>query len=112
MRKDWVRCAWDALQQAYKFCVMDTEHIGRVTRHARIGDRVAIILGCSMPVVLRPTQREATYQVIGESIFHRLMDGEGLGLPQSKISPCSKVMAVNAECLTNCTSYEVCRKEG
>ncbi|POS72463.1 hypothetical protein DHEL01_v209143 [Diaporthe helianthi] len=43
------------------------------------GDLVAIILGCTSPIILRPSGD--FYQVVGEAYFLGLMDGEGIGDP-------------------------------
>ncbi|KAH8769127.1 hypothetical protein F5883DRAFT_458870 [Diaporthe sp. PMI_573] len=40
------------------------------------GDLVAIVLGCTTPIILRPSDR--FYQIVGEAYFLGLMDGEGI----------------------------------
>ncbi|KAK8054559.1 hypothetical protein PG994_009626 [Apiospora phragmitis] len=48
--------------------------VGCVTSSALPGDRIAILFGCDMPVVLRPTNGE--YEVIGGCFVDGLMNGE------------------------------------
>ena len=47
----------------------------------RSGDKIAIIFGCSTPIVIRP--RGGYFQVLGESYVHGLMDGEALHFLES-----------------------------
>jgi hypothetical protein len=43
---------------------------------ARVGDKIAIILGCSTPIVIRPQGNH--FLVLGEAYVQGLMDGEAL----------------------------------
>ncbi|KAH7305725.1 heterokaryon incompatibility protein-domain-containing protein [Rhexocercosporidium sp. MPI-PUGE-AT-0058] len=45
------------------------------------GDKIAIIFGCSTPILIR--QLGEVYQVLGEAYVHGLMDGEGLHFLES-----------------------------
>ncbi|KAJ8129898.1 hypothetical protein O1611_g3732 [Lasiodiplodia mahajangana] len=60
-----------------RFAIFDGGHIGIVPNQARVGDIVAILLGCTMPLVLRRNQG-SVYSVIGECYIHGAMDGEVL----------------------------------
>ncbi|KAH8803481.1 heterokaryon incompatibility protein-domain-containing protein [Xylogone sp. PMI_703] len=51
--------------------------LGLVPEEAREGDAIAILFGCSVPVVLRPCV-EGHYILIGQSYIHGLMDGQNL----------------------------------
>jgi hypothetical protein len=46
--------------------------------HARIGDLVAIVFGCSTPLIIRP--REERFIVVGEAYVQGFMNGEALRL--------------------------------
>lgn len=70
--------AWRTLQFGWKLCVTTAGYIGWVTPHAEPGDTLAIVHGCSFPVVLRPFQGSSAYQVVGDSVMYGLMEGEGL----------------------------------
>jgi hypothetical protein len=43
---------------------------------ARKGDQVWVLLGCSIPLVLRPWEHKDEFQVIGECYLHGYMNGE------------------------------------
>jgi hypothetical protein len=45
------------------------------------GDKIAIIFGCSAPIVIRPAG--SNFQVLGEAYIHGLMDGEALDFLES-----------------------------
>ncbi|KAI0107174.1 heterokaryon incompatibility protein-domain-containing protein [Nemania sp. FL0031] len=60
-----------------RFAIFDSGHIGIVPKQAIVGDQVAVLLGCTMPLVLRRDQGSA-YSVIGECYVHNAMDGEVL----------------------------------
>ena len=47
----------------------------------RVGDKIAIVFGCSTPLVIRP--KESQFEVIGEAYVQGFMDGEALGLLRS-----------------------------
>jgi hypothetical protein len=51
-------------------------YLGVAPLHVQQGDRVCVLLGCSMPVVLRP--RGDGCILIGESYIHGVMDGEAM----------------------------------
>jgi hypothetical protein len=46
------------------------------------GDILAIFLRCSTPIVLRPTEKDNTFHVLGEAYIHGIMEGELLDLPE------------------------------
>ncbi|KAF7863137.1 hypothetical protein EAF04_007220 [Stromatinia cepivora] len=50
--------------------------IGMVPCRARKGDQVWILLGCSIPLILRKWENREGYQVIGECYLHGYMNGE------------------------------------
>ncbi|KAL8730911.1 MAG: hypothetical protein Q9181_004494 [Wetmoreana brouardii] len=58
------------------------EHFGLAPQGTRVGDLLCILLGCSVPVILRDcrSERDAMkrYQLIGETYIYGLMDGEAL----------------------------------
>jgi hypothetical protein len=51
--------------------------LGWVDHRTQLGDKVALLLGCTVPVILRP-RKGGGYHVVGNSIICGLMDGEGL----------------------------------
>ena len=56
---------------------MPTENglIGMAPIRARKGDKICVLLGCSVLVVLRYTD-QGTHEFIGECYLDRFMDGE------------------------------------
>ena len=51
-------------------------HIGMCPAHAGKGHVVAVLLGCSVPVVLKPLKDEGGYEFVGECYVHGYMEGE------------------------------------
>lgn len=47
----------------------------------KVGDKIAILFGCSTPIVIRP--HESHFQVLGESYVQGLMEGEAMELLNS-----------------------------
>ena len=61
-------------------------------RGTKVGDRICVLFGCSVPVILRPQWdlfgSEITHhEVVGESYIYGLMDGEAISkfLPETRI---------------------------
>jgi hypothetical protein len=54
-----------------------TGHIGLASAATRPGDVVCTILGCPMPMVLRPKEADE-YQAVGAAYVHGLMDAESV----------------------------------
>ena len=44
--------------------------------HVEVGDQIAIVLGCSTPLAVRPVGN--TFQVLGEAFVQGLMDGQAM----------------------------------
>ncbi|CZR66862.1 uncharacterized protein PAC_16763 [Phialocephala subalpina] len=53
-------------------------YIGQARKETRRGDIVCILLGCSIPVILRPGTDGLSYKVVGESYIHGIMEGEAM----------------------------------
>jgi hypothetical protein len=49
----------------------------REVNQARVGDLIAIIYGCSTPLVIRPCGGQ--FQIVGEAYVEGFMDGEAVG---------------------------------
>jgi hypothetical protein len=55
------------------------KRIGLAPKYVEEGDIVCVLLGCSVPVILRPANdpvNAGLYHFIGESHIHSIMDGE------------------------------------
>ena len=65
-----------------RFCITRRGQLGLVPPGARVGDEVAIFNGAQTPFLIRrDTKRsgitgETAYELVGESYFHRMVDGE------------------------------------
>ncbi|KAM0326293.1 hypothetical protein ACHAQA_006891 [Verticillium albo-atrum] len=75
------------------FFTTEEGYIGLGPKHTKAGDKVFVILGCDVPLVLRDytqggggatTGGDAKFEVVGDSYVHGLMSGEALlgPLPQ------------------------------
>ena len=65
------------------FCIFDDGRAGWVPATAEVGDRIAIFLGATVPILLRP--RGNGYIVLGEAYVHEMMDGQAFEGPDVKI---------------------------
>ncbi|OTB14618.1 hypothetical protein K445DRAFT_319029 [Daldinia sp. EC12] len=52
-------------------------YVGMINGEPQQGDEVFVVLGCNMPMLLRPTAN-GEYGVIGDCYVHGIMDGEAL----------------------------------
>ncbi|KAI3320241.1 HET-domain-containing protein [Xylariaceae sp. AK1471] len=60
-------------------CIFETSngYVGILQGNPHPGDEVFVILGCDVPVLLRPTS-SGEYEVVGDCYLHGIMDGEAL----------------------------------
>ena len=65
------------------FCLFDDGRAGWLPATAEVGDRVAIFLGATVPILLRP--RDNGYIVLGEAYVHEMMDGQAFEGPDVQI---------------------------
>lgn len=75
----------DCAAYVMSFGVMANRHVLCFTEHrlmgllpllTKVGDFVVIIHGCNAPFVVRPTEREDHFRLIGECYVHGVMNGE------------------------------------
>lgn len=63
------------------FIVTETKRTGLAPRFIMEGDIICVLLGCSVPVILRPATNPINaglYDIIGDSYIHGIMDGEAM----------------------------------
>lgn len=65
------------------FCIFDDGRAGWVPKAAEVGDQIAIFLGATVPILLRP--RGNGYIVLGEAYVHEAMDGQAFEGPDVQI---------------------------
>jgi hypothetical protein len=73
----WNRRAFQATPNKFTSKVL----VGLMPQHAHVGDRICILYGCSVPVILRKHENpiEGTYwQLMGDAYVHGFMDGEAI----------------------------------
>ena len=63
-----------------RFIMYGGNQIGAAPDEAQKGDMVYVLMGCSVPVVLRKTARPDEYEFVGECYLHGFMDGEALAM--------------------------------
>ena len=77
------QCAFDFAAYGRAFCMFDDGRVGWVPKAAEVGDQVAIFLGATVPILLRP--RGDGYIVLGEAYVHEMMDGQAFEGPDVQI---------------------------
>ncbi|KAI4917405.1 hypothetical protein J4E85_009923 [Alternaria conjuncta] len=63
-------------KKARRLMVTEQGYVGMAPCRARPGDVVAIVFGCSIPLVLRGMASQSAWQVVGEGFVHHQMNGE------------------------------------
>jgi hypothetical protein len=56
----------------------ESGHVGMGPSRVQKGDKICVLLGCSIPLVLRVRNDATSYEVIGEYYLDGFMDGEAL----------------------------------
>lgn len=52
--------------------------MGAAPEMTRVGDKVCVLFGCSVPVILRKIRSEKAYRFVGERYLSGFMDGEAM----------------------------------
>jgi hypothetical protein len=58
------------------FFTTEKGYVGQGTNRCQAGDIVCVLLGCNLPIILRPVEEH--YEVIGEIYIHGIMQGEAM----------------------------------
>ncbi|KAF2677497.1 HET-domain-containing protein [Lentithecium fluviatile CBS 122367] len=61
-----------------RFVTTSTGHFGMAPSVVRPGDRIFVIVGCSIPVILRKQEDRDEYEVVGECYVDGFMKGEAM----------------------------------
>jgi hypothetical protein len=75
-----------------KLVVTAQGYLGLVPNAARKGDSICLLLGCSLPVILRPlsdgnaSQAAPRWKFVGECYIYGIMDGEAMKLAEDNPS--------------------------
>ena len=70
--------AWDRTSLKPRIITTEKGYVGRAPRWVQRGDKVCILLGSSLPVLLRPVDDH--YRLVGPCYIHGIMFGEAMGL--------------------------------
>ncbi|TGJ82702.1 hypothetical protein E0Z10_g6056 [Xylaria hypoxylon] len=83
--EQWEVFSWAVNSMAWRR-LMGTQsgRMGTAPAAAQLGDRIALLLGCSVPMVLR--EKKDGWVVVGECYVHGVMDGEVLESEKKDIS--------------------------
>jgi hypothetical protein len=52
-------------------------YVGFVPKKSAVGDRIFVLMGCDVPLVLRPCGK-GVYRLVGECYVHGIMKGEAM----------------------------------
>ncbi|PHH75215.1 hypothetical protein CDD82_4536 [Ophiocordyceps australis] len=66
------------ISNRYNLCFTGYNLMGLLPIATRAGDLVVIVHGCNVPFVVRPTEREGYFGLVGECYVHGVMNGECL----------------------------------
>jgi hypothetical protein len=61
-----------------RLIMSEGKRVGAAAEQTQKGDLIYVLMGCSTPVILRPTSQPNEFQFIGECYWHGFMDGEAL----------------------------------
>jgi hypothetical protein len=68
-------CLQKSLDWGMRFVVTQDGHIGWADPRARAGDQIAVLVGCSIPVILRPRE-EGGWRIVGGCFIHGYMENK------------------------------------
>lgn len=72
--------ALDAGTRSRRLIMSEGKKLGAAAEQTQKGDMIYVLMGCSVPVVLRKTARPSEFQFVGECYWHGFMDGEALAM--------------------------------
>ncbi|KAH8784347.1 heterokaryon incompatibility protein-domain-containing protein [Hyaloscypha finlandica] len=72
--------ALDAGTQGRRLIMSEGKRMGAATEQTQENDMIYVLMGCSVPVILRKTARPNEFQFVGECYWHGFMDGEALAM--------------------------------
>ena len=56
------------------------KQMGAAVEQSQKTDMIYVLMGCSIPVILRKTARSNEFRFVGECYWHGFMDGEALAM--------------------------------
>lgn len=76
--------AWSNLSNQRTFFASEEGRIGWVPGTARAADRIFVLKGMRVPVVMAPLEESGWWRLVGACYVHGLMDGEGEDMSQDR----------------------------
>lgn len=70
--------ALDAGTRGRRLIISEGKQMGAAPEETQKGDMIYILMGCSVPTILRRTARPNEFEFVGECYWHGFMDGEAL----------------------------------
>ncbi|PVH74034.1 hypothetical protein DL98DRAFT_393288, partial [Cadophora sp. DSE1049] len=78
LKKFYGRLEDTVVTMGRRLVVCEKGCLGMAACRARKGDLVVVLLGCSVPLVLRKGKEEGSFELVGECYLDGFMNGEGL----------------------------------
>ena len=72
--------ALDAGTQGRCLIMSEGKQMGAAVEQSQKTDMIYVLMGCSIPVILRKTARSNEFRFVGECYWHGFMDGEALAM--------------------------------
>lgn len=60
-----------------RLCFTENGYMGLVPEETQVGDEIWLLKGCRVPLVLRSRAIGGGYELMGDSLIHGIMYGEG-----------------------------------
>lgn len=68
-----------SVTEARRFCRTEEGRLAQVRTEAKNGDLFVVIVGAEVPYLLRPTEKDGVYTLIGDAFLFGVMQGETMG---------------------------------
>lgn len=68
----------DSGTQGRRLILSKDIEFGSGPEHVQEGDMIYVLIGCSVPVILRKAEKDSGFRLVGECYLHGFMDGEAL----------------------------------
>lgn len=69
----------EILEEGFRLMTCDHGRVGWAHKDCKIGDRIFLFGGCTLPVILRPLKRGKGYTLVGHAYIDGVMDNQVWG---------------------------------
>ncbi|KAM4068021.1 heterokaryon incompatibility protein [Hirsutella rhossiliensis] len=80
--------SFSVMGNRHALCFTEHRLMGLLPLLTKVGDIVAVFHGCDVPFVVRPTERQGYYRLVGECYVHGVMNGDCVAGQPSDIVLC------------------------